>query len=112
LYLEVRFRQHPFYRVDKRDLYLDLPITPWEAALGASVPVPTPGGTVEVKIPPGSQSGQKLRLKGKGLPGRKPGDLYAVLKIVTPEPKTPEDRALYERMAKQMPMNPRAALGV
>ncbi|HHB13139.1 MAG TPA: J domain-containing protein [Chromatiales bacterium] len=112
LYLEVKFRPHPVYRVDRRDLYLDLPITPWEAALGASVPVPTPGGVVEVKIPPGSQSGQKLRLKGKGLPGRQPGDLYAVLKIVTPEPKTDADRELYQRMARQMPMNPRAALGV
>ncbi len=112
LYLEVKFRPHAIYRVDKRDLYLDLPVTPWEAALGAAVPVPTPSGTVEVKIPPGAQTGQKLRLKGKGLPGKKPGDLYAVLKIVTPRPKTAQDRALYERMAKQMPMNPRASLGV
>ena len=112
LYLEVDFKPHPFYRIEGRDLYLDLPVTPWEAALGATVKVPTPGGIVDLKIPPGSQSGRKLRLKGRGLPGNPPGDEYVVLKIETPEAKTDEQRQLYERMAEAMPFNPRSRLGV
>lgn len=111
LYLEVAFEPHPFYRPEGRDIYLDLPITPWEAALGAKVTVPTLGGKVGLKIPPGSQTDKKMRLKGKGLPGKPPGDEYVVLKIMTPEARTPADRELYEKMAKQMPMNPRAHLG-
>ena len=112
LYLEVDFRPHPFYRIEGRDLYLDLPVTPWEAALGATVKVPTPGGIVDLKIPPGSRSGRKLRLKGRGLPGNPPGDEYVVLTIETPAAKTEEQRQLYERMAEIMPFNPRSRLGV
>ena len=112
LYLEVDFRPHPFYRIEGKDLYLDLPVTPWEAALGATVKVPTPGGIVDLKIPPGSQTDRKLRLKGRGLPGKTPGDEYVVLKIETPEPRTDEQRQLYERMAEIMPFNPRSRLGV
>ena len=112
LYLEVDFRPHPFYRIEGRDLYLDLPVTPWEAALGATVKVPTPGGIVDLKIPAGSRSGRKLRLKGRGLPGKPPGDEYVVLRIETPVPRTDEQRQLYERMADIMPFNPRSRLGV
>lgn len=112
LYLEIAFRRHALYRVEEHDIYLDLPITPWEAALGASVTVPTLGGKVDLKIPPGSQSGQKMRLKGRGLPGKEAGDQYVVLKLVTPKAETAEAKALYEKMAAELPMNPRAEFGV
>ncbi len=112
LYLEIAFRPHPLYKVDQRNVTLELPVTPWEAALGSTVQVPTLGGRVDLKIPPGSQSGTRLRLKGRGLPGTPPGDQYVVLKLVTPKADTPEARALYERMAAELPMNPRAGLGV
>ena len=112
LYLEITFEPHHLYRADGRDIYLDLPVTPWEAGLGGRITVPTLGGKVDLKIPSGAQSGQKLRLRGKGLPGKPSGDLYVVLKIVTPKPKTASDRELYERMASEMPMNPRADMGV
>ena len=112
LYLEVEFRPHPFYRVEGRDLYLDLPIAPWEAALGAKVKVPTPGGVVDLKIPPNSKSGRKLRLKGRGIPGKPPGDLYVVLQIVTPPAESEKAKALYRRMAEELAFNPRARLGV
>jgi curved DNA-binding protein len=111
LYLEIVFAPHRLFRADGRDIYLDLPITPWEAGLGSRITVPTLDGKVDVKVPAGAQSGQKLRLKGKGLPGNPPGDQYVVLKIVTPKPNSASDRELYERMAKEMPMNPRAAMG-
>ena len=89
-------------------MYLTLPITPWEAALGAKVTVPTLGGPVDMKIVPGSQTGQKLRLKGRGLPGQPlPGDQYALLQILTPQAKTDTQKALYEKMAQEMPFNPR-----
>jgi curved DNA-binding protein len=84
LYLEVEFRPHPRYRVEERDVYLDLPVAPWEAALGAAVKLPTPGGMVELKVPAGSTARSKLRLKGRGIPGSTPGDLYVVLQIVLP----------------------------
>ncbi len=112
LYLEVAFKPHPFYRVEGRDVYLDLPITPWEAALGASVKVPVLGGMVELKIPAGSKSGSKMRLKGRGIPGQPAGDLYAVLKIVLPAADTDEAKALYREMKEKLAFNPRAALGV
>ena len=82
LYLEIEFRPHPYYRVEDNDVYLDLPVAPWETALGATVKVPTPGGTIELKIPAGSATGSKLRLKGRGIPGKTPGDFYVVLRIV------------------------------
>ncbi|MGR9101142.1 MAG: DnaJ C-terminal domain-containing protein [Gammaproteobacteria bacterium] len=112
LYLEVIFKKHPIFRAEGKDIFVQLPVSPWEAALGGSVPVPTLGGEVEFKIPAGSQSGRKFRLKGRGLPGTPPGDQYVELKIMTPAPATEEDRALYEKMAKAMPMNPRAGMGV
>lgn len=112
LYLEVEFEPHPFYRVEGRDIYLDLPVTPWEAALGATVAIPTLGGTVDLKIPPGSQTGRKLRLKGRGLPGTPPGDQYVILQIETPPAKDDKARALYQRMQQEMNFNPRRRLGV
>jgi curved DNA-binding protein len=111
LYLEVSFAPHPYFHADKRDIFLDLPVTPWEAALGQTVPVPTLGGSVDLKIPAGSQSGRKLRLRGRGLPGNPPGDQYVVLKMVTPPADTPEARALYERMARELPLDPRRGMG-
>ena len=78
LYLEVQFEPHPRYRVDNRDLYLTLPVAPWEAALGAVVRAPTPDGMVDLNVPAGSQTGRKLRLRQRGIPGDPPGDLYVV----------------------------------
>ena len=112
LFLEVQFAPHPHFRVDGRDLYLDLPVTPWEAALGRKVAVPTLAGKVDLQIPAGSHSGRKLRLKGRGLPGTPAGDQYVVLQIQAPPADSPEAREIYERMERAMPMNPRAALGV
>jgi curved DNA-binding protein len=112
LYLEVEFRAHPLYRVDDRDLYLDLPVAPWEAAMGATVKVPTLGGIVELKIPEGSGSGRKLRLKGRGIPGNPPGDCYVILAIVTPPADTESAKAFYRKMAQELNFNPRAKMGV
>ncbi|WP_456405281.1 DnaJ C-terminal domain-containing protein [Thiolapillus sp.] len=112
LYLEIEFRPHPFYRVEGRDVYLELPVAPWEAALGEKVKVPTPAGVLDLKIPAGSSSGKKMRLKGKGIPGKKPGDFYVQLKIVLPPSDSEKARALYEKMKQELPFNPRAALGV
>ena len=112
LYLEVEFKPHAFYRVEGRDLYLDLPVAPWEAALGAQVKAPTPGGIIDLKIPPGSSSGRKLRLKERGIPGKSPGDLYAVLRIALPPGNSERAKAFYRRMEQELAFNPRAGLGV
>jgi curved DNA-binding protein len=113
LYLEVEFAPHRLYRVEDRDVYLDVPIAPWEAALGASVKVPTPSGTVEMKVPAGSTAGRKLRLKGRGIPSTPPGDFYVVLVISVPQPTTANERALYEKLATEFKsFNPRDKLGV
>ena len=112
LYLEVEFRPHPLYRVEGRDLYLDLPVTPWETALGATVKVPTLGGIVELKIPEGSVSGRKLRLKGRGIPGDPPGDCYVMLAIELPPANSEAAKEVYRKMAQQLNFNPRAKLGV
>lgn len=111
LFLEVAFAPHPVFRPDGRNLHLDLPITPWEAALGGHVVMPTPGGRVDLKIPKNARTGQKMRLKGKGLPGRPAGDIYATLQIVNPKADTEQARTFFERMAKEMPFDPRAHLG-
>lgn len=110
LYLDISFKPHPLYQVQGRDVTLTLPIAPWEAALGETVSVPTLGGPVEMRIPAGARSGQKMRLRGRGLPGSTPGDQYNVLKIVLPPQNTPEARALYERMKQDLPFDPRAEL--
>lgn len=112
LYLEIEFKSHSFYRVEGRDVYLTLPIAPWEAALGGSISAPTPNGKVELKIPPNSRSGSKMRLKGKGIPGNPAGDLYAVLQVILPPADTDEAKALYEEMKQKLAFNPRAVLGV
>lgn len=112
LYLEVEFRDHPLYKVDGADLYLDLPVAPWEAALGASVQAPTPSGVVSLRIPPNSSQGRKLRLAGRGLPGKAPGDLYVVLQLSLPPADGDAARKLYQDMKDQLGFNPRANLGV
>ena len=108
LFLEIVFRPHPRYRVDGRDVYVDLPLAPWEAALGASVAVPTPDGEVELTIPPGSAAGRKLRLKGKGIPGNPAGDLYVVLTIALPPAGDAKARAAYQAFAQAFDFDPRA----
>lgn len=113
LYLEVQFHRHAHYRVEQRDVYLELPVTPWEAALGGTVKVPTPGGLVELRIPGGSAAGSKLRLKGRGIPGSPPGDFYAVLQLAVPPADSETSKAFYLYMAEQFPsFKPRAKLGV
>jgi curved DNA-binding protein len=109
---QVDFQPHPLYRPDARDLYLDLPVAPWEAALGASVKVPTPGGVVDLKIPAGSRAGTKLRLKGRGIPAATPGDLYVVLQIALPPASDEKAKAAYRALGEAVPFNPRAHLGV
>jgi len=110
LYLETHIRPHRLFQLDGRDVTLTLPVAPWEAALGASVTVPTLGGPVEVQIPPGSQSGQKLRLRGRGLPGKPAGDQFVQLKVVLPPGTSPEAKALYEEMRRKLNFDPRADL--
>ncbi len=111
LYLEIEFKPHPRFRVEGVDVYVELPLAPSEAALGATVDVPTPEGTVQLTIPKGSQAGRKLRLKGRGLPGKNPGDLYAVLQIVLPKADSDAGQAAYESLARAFPgFNPRAHL--
>lgn len=112
LLLEIEFEPHPRFHAIGRDIHLDLPIAPWEAALGARVTVPTLGGRVELNVPAGSQSGRKLRLQGRGLPGKTPGDQYVVLRIVVPEPRDDAQKALYREMAEKMAFDPRAGLGI
>ncbi|MBB1521099.1 DnaJ C-terminal domain-containing protein [Aquipseudomonas guryensis] len=111
LYLEVHFQADARYRVDGRDVYETLPVTPWEAALGASIEAPTPSGKVQVKIPAHSQTGRKLRLKGRGIPGEPAGDLYLLLEVVLPPADTDKARQLYEMMAQELPFNPRQSMG-
>ena len=112
LYLQIEFNPHSIYRVEERDVYLELPVTPWEAALGAAVKAPTPEGPVDLKIPADSFQGRKLRLKGKGIPGKKPGNLYVVLRIELPPVSGKRDKEIYQEMAKEMAFNPRINLGV
>ncbi len=102
LYLEVAFRPHPRYRADGKDIYVDVPVMPWQAALGDSISVATPTGQVKLKVPAGSQSGKTLRLKGGGLPAKSPGDLYAVLKLVNPPADTAKARAAFEHLRDQL----------
>src|SRR5205085_3686990 len=112
LYLEVEFNPHSIYRVDGKDVYLDLPVSPWEAALGGKVKAPTPAGVVDLTIPAGSAQGRRLRLKGRGIPAREPGDFYAVLQIALPPASMPEAQRIYREMAEKLAFNPRQRLGV
>jgi curved DNA-binding protein len=108
LYLEIEFEPHVQYRVEGRDIHSRLKITPWEAALGAHVPVKTPGGQVNLTVPAGAQSGQKLRLKGRGMPAGPVGDLYVELRIVTPPAVDEAGRRLYRQMAEHFDYDPRS----
>jgi curved DNA-binding protein len=108
LYLEVTIRPHPLYQLKNRDLTLELPLAPWEAALGCKVEVPTLGGPVTLNIPANARNGQQLRLRGRGLPGQPPGDQFVVLRIVNPPADTEAARELFERMARELPFDPRA----
>lgn len=110
LYLEIAFNPHPYFRADGRDIYFDLPVTPWEAALGASVAIPTLDGPVNLSIPPGSTAGRKMRLKGKGIPGNPPGDLYAVLAIALPPADTDVAKDAYRAMQSSFNFDPRVHL--
>lgn len=107
LYLEILFKPDPQFRIDGRDVTMDLPIAPWEAALGETITVFTPSGPVELKIPANSNSGRKLRLKGRGIPGGEPGDLYVVIVIITPAAETEAEKEAYRAMAKSFNFNPR-----
>jgi len=109
LLLEVLVKPHPWFQVRGRDVYLTLPVAPWEAALGATVSVPTLEGRVNLKVPPGSNAGKQLRLRGRGLPGKPPGDQYVELQVVTPPARDERGRELYERMAESFDFDPRAA---
>ena len=112
LYVTIALRPHPLFRVDGNDLTLDVPVTPWEAALGTTLEVPTLEGRVKLRIPPGTQSQRKLRLAGRGLP--RPdggsGDLYAHIQIVTPSVLSERERELYAELARASSFEPRAHL--
>jgi curved DNA-binding protein len=110
LYLEVHIRPNKLFQLEGRDVTLTLPVAPWEAALGGPVKVPTLAGPVEMNIPAGAQSGQKLRLRGRGLPGQQPGDQYVQLKVVLPQANSPQAKALYEEMRQKLAFDPRADL--
>ena len=110
LYLRVRMASHPDFRVEGGDLYYDLDLAPWEAALGTSVSIPTLTTPVSIKIPPGTQNGQRLRVKGRGLPGRdsEKGDLYVVARVQMPKQINDREKELWEQMAKESNFNPRS----
>lgn len=112
LYMVIEIQAHKLYQIDGRDLYVELPLAPWEAALGASVQVPTPGGRVELSIPAGTTFGRKLRLGKRGLPGQTgaPGDLYAVARIDVPTSLNERERELFTRLAAESHFDPRAQL--
>jgi len=112
LLLEVHFHPHPRYRANGRDLLVDLPVAPWEAALGSVVPVPLPdGSTLKVRIPAGAQSGRQLVVRGKGIPGNPPGDLELSVRVMLPPADTPKAKEFYEAMARDLKFDPRATSG-
>ena len=112
LYMEIAFKPHNIYKVDGHDVYLDLPLTPWEAALGAKIKVPTPNGQVDLTIAANTISGKKLRLKGRGIPAKIPGDFYVVIQITLPPADTEKAKELYRQMEHELAYNPRSKLGV
>ncbi len=112
LYLEIEFKAHNIYRVDGHDVYLDVPLTPWEAALGATIKVPTPTGPVDLKIAKATASGHKMRLKARGIPGKTAGDLYVVTIITLPPADSDTAKELYRKMEQELTYNPRSKLGV
>ncbi|MEY3352652.1 MAG: hypothetical protein RL533_962, partial [Pseudomonadota bacterium] len=109
LYLEIVIKPNPYFKVDGKDVTVELNLAPWEAALGATVDLPIPTGKVELNIPANTMAGKKLRLKGKGIPSQEPGDLYATIRLVTPPVTTDADKESYQAMAKSFAaFNPRA----
>lgn len=109
LYLKVEIEPNPVFRLEGRDLYMDVPVAPWEAVLGSEARVPTLSGNVALKIPAGTQSGQKLRLRGKGMPNAKgtPGNLYATIVVKVPTAPSEKERELFEELKKSSGFNPR-----
>jgi curved DNA-binding protein len=108
LIFRIRLRPHALYALQGRDVQIELPLAPWEAALGAKVAVPTLGGTVELTVPAGAQSGQKLRLRGRGFPGTPKGDQIVSIKLVTPAAESAQAKEAYERMKSEFNFDPRA----
>ncbi len=108
LYLQVEFQSHPRFEAHRKDIHATLPVAPWEAVLGATVPVPTLGGNVDLKVPAGASTGQRLRLKGRGLPGKPDGDHYVELRVVTPKAPGAEVKALYEQLREKEAFDPRS----
>jgi curved DNA-binding protein len=111
LYLVVRVKPHPRYRLSGRDIHVDLPVSPWEAVLGATVPVTTPGGEVKVRVTPGSSTGRRLRLRGEGMPNPKgkPGDLYTEVRVMVPKKPRKRERELFEELAAVSDFDPRSS---
>lgn len=107
LHLKIHIKKHPTYRLEGKDVYLDLPIAPWEAALGTSIPIDTLAGKLKLKVPEGSASGKKMRIKGRGLSGKVIGDQFVVLQIVTPPADTDDKKDFYREMEKVFDWNPR-----
>lgn len=112
LYLEIAFKPHPYFSVEGKDIFMELPVAPWEAALGATISIPTPTGKVDLKIPANSRAGQKLRLKERGIPGSSPGDLYVILQIALPPAESEPARAFYREMQQKLAFNPRAKFNI
>jgi len=112
LFLEVEFRPHRYYRVEGRDVFIDLPVAPWEAALGASIKVTTPSGDIDLTIPPNSANGRKLRLKSRGIPAKEPGDLYVVLSIALPKADSEAAKTAYAEFGRAFDFRPRANMGM
>jgi curved DNA-binding protein len=109
LYLRVRIKPHPRFRLDGRDVTVDLPVSPWEAVLGTTVAIRTPGGEAKVKVPQGSSTGRRLRLRGEGMPNPRgaAGDLYAEIKVMVPPKPTARERELFEQLAAESTFDPR-----
>ena len=111
LYLEVEFQADDYFEVEGKDVYLNLPVAPWEAALGGKVKVPLPGGGIDLKIPSNSTRGRKLRVRGKGLPGKEPGDLFVILDVVFPPADSEAGKKIYQDMQREMSFDPRTGMG-
>ena len=110
LYLNIELEPHPLFRVTGHDLYIDLPLAPWEAVLGTTIELPTPGGAVSLRVPPGTRAGQHLRLGKRGLPRPQggEGDLFAIVQIAVPAAVSAEEQALYRQLGERSAFNPRA----
>lgn len=111
LYLEIEFNPHSVYRVEGRDVYVEVPVAPWEAALGATISVPTPAGNVDMKVPKDTTRSRTMRLKGKGIPAREPGNMYVELEITLPAADSDDAKAIYEQMRDKLDYDPRSGLG-